>query len=161
MKALILYRSYHGNTKEVAEALGVRLKERGYEPVVQDVRQPLPDVRGFDIVLNGAPTRIKRANRQSMAVLRKLKSKGISSKPIAIFDTVAKIPTEPAELEKARAWLFPGAAGIMHKHAVDLGLNVYKETLRCEVNGMKGPLVDGAADKAKAFADDFAAFAHR
>jgi len=155
MKALILYRSFFGNTKLVAETIEGRLREKGYQTIVQDVRQKLPDLQQVDIVLNGAPTRIKRANRRSVAVLKKLKSRGISTKPVAIFDTCGIIPTDPAKYEEARPWLIPGAAGIMHKAAVDLGLNVFKDTLRCEVNGMKGPLVENATQKAIAFTDAF------
>lgn len=95
MKALILYRSFYGNTKSVAETIEGRLKEKGCQTIVQDVRQRLPDLHQIDIVLNGAPTRIKRANRRSVAVLKKLKSRGISSKPVAIFDTCGIIPTDP------------------------------------------------------------------
>ncbi len=153
MKALILYRSYHGNTRQVADAIGQRLKEKGCEPVIQDVRQKLPDLSGFDLVLNGSPTRIKRPNGRSLRVLGKLKARGISSKPIAIFDTCAIIPTTPEELAKSGEWIIPGAAGILHKAAKDLGLNVFAETLRCEVKELNGPLVENAIPKALAFAD--------
>lgn len=155
MEALILYRSFYGNTREVAETIGGRLKEKGYQTVVQDVRKKLPDLQQVDIVLNGAPTRIRRANRRSVAVLKKLKSMGISNKPIAIFDTCGRMPTDPAKYEEAKPWLIPGAAGIMHQAAAGLGLNVFKDTLRCEVDGMKGPLVENARQKAMAFTDAF------
>jgi flavodoxin len=155
VKALILYRSCHGNTRSAVETIEARLKEKGWQAIVRDVRQRLPDLQQIDIVLNGAPTRLKRVNRRSVAVLRKLKSKGLSDKPIAVFDTCAIIPTEPEKFEEAKPWLFPGAAGLLHKAAADLGLNVFKETLRCEVNGMKGPLVEGSRQKAIEFADAF------
>ncbi len=155
MTALVLYRSYYGNTKSVAEAMGARLREKGFETVIQDVRRTLPDVKHVDLVLNGAPTRIKRVNRRSRAVLRKLRARGLSTKPIAIFDTCGLIPTDPAKYEEAKPWLVPGAAGILHKEAADLGLNVFKDTLRCEVNGMKGPLAEGVREKARAFVDAF------
>lgn len=57
--------------------------------------------------------------------------------------------------EEAKPWLIPVAAGILQKAAADLGLNVFKDTLRCEVNGMKGPLVQDAKQKAIAFTDAF------
>jgi flavorubredoxin len=156
MRALVLYRTWYGNTKQVAEALARGLQSRGVETVVQDVRQALPDVQSIDMVLDGAPTRIARVNRHSRAVLRKLRARGFGSKPVAVFDTCAVIPTDPAKLKESERWLFPGAVGKLHAAAKDLGLNVYEKTLRCEVNGMEGPLVDGALEKAEAFARDFA-----
>jgi hypothetical protein len=161
MKALVLYRSYNGNTKQVADAIGRGLGDLGLESVVRDVRQKLPDLAQVDMVLNGAPTRFARVNRKSLGILRKLKAKGLARKPVALFDTCAVIPSNPVELEEARRWIIPGAAGIMHKAAVELGLNVHGETLRCEVSGMKGPLVEGALEKAAAFTRDFVAAARK
>jgi hypothetical protein len=40
--------------------------------------------------------------------------------------------------------------------AKEQGLNVYPETLRCEVQaGMKGPLAEGQLEKATAFTREF------
>jgi len=60
MRALILYRSYHGNTRQVAEAIEKRLKELGHGAAVQDLRAGLPDLAGIDCVFIGAPTRMAR-----------------------------------------------------------------------------------------------------
>ncbi len=161
MNALILYRSYYGNTRKVAEAIAERLKATGHNPIVQDVRQRLPELKAIDLVFDGAPTRIRRANRRSMVVLRRLKARGFGDRLVAIFDTCATLPADPKEQEEAKRWIIPGAAGLMHKAAQDARLNVYPDTLRCEVNGMKGPLVGGALEKAIAFADAVVAAAAR
>ena len=92
-----------------------------------------------------------RANRKAVNVLKRLKKKGFSDKPVAIFDTYGPIPTTPEELEKGKKWIYPGAAGIMQKVAKNRGLNVYPETLRCEVKEMKGPLADNALENAVSF----------
>ena len=159
MKALILYRSFNGNTKQVAEVMGRRLGTLGYEAAVQDVRARLPDLGQVDIVLNGAPTRMARVNRRSVSILRKLKAKGLADKPVAIFDTCALSPADPVEREKAQSWIVPGAAGIMRTAAERMGLNVYKDTLRCPVKGLRGPLVDDAIANAEAFVEAFVASA--
>ena len=36
-----------------------------------------------------------------------------------------------------------------------LGLNVYPDTLRCEVKGMKGPLAEDPHERARAFVKEF------
>jgi flavodoxin len=155
MKALILFRSFYGNTKQVAETMAQQVRALGHECTVQDVRQKLPDLHGIDFVYVGAPTRMARVNRKALRVLKRLKKKGVSDQAIAIFDTYGPVPTNPEELEKAKNWFYPGAAGIMQKVAKGQGLNVYSEVLRCEVKGMKGPLVDNAIDTAVAFTRGF------
>jgi hypothetical protein len=159
MKALVLYRSFNGNTKQVAEAIGQRLGTLGYDSVVQDVRARLPDLWQVDIVLNGAPTRMARVNRRSVSIFGKLRRKGLANKPIAIFDTCSPLPTDPAERAKAESWIVPGAAGIMHAAAAKAGLNVFKDTLRCPVKALRGPLVDDALEQAGGFVERFVASA--
>lgn len=157
MKALVLFRSYHGNTQLVAEGLKKELDVQGIETVVQDLRRRLPELGDIDFIVMGAPTRMARVNRKALRVLKQLRKKGFLEKPVAIFDTYGPVPTKPEELEKGKKWLYPGAAGIMQNMAKTLGLNVYSETLRCEVKGMKGPLAAGELEKAAAFAKKFLA----
>jgi flavodoxin len=155
MKALILYRSYHGNTKQVADAMAKELAVEGIESVVQDLRRRLPDLSHFDFVLIGSPTRMARVNRKARRVLKRIRKRGFAEKSIAVFDTYGPVPTDPEELEKGKKWLYPGAAGILHRLAETMGLNVYPKTLRCEVTGLKGPLKDNELEKAASFAKDF------
>lgn len=155
MKALLLYRSFHGNTKLVAEAMAREIAALGHETVVQDLRQRLPDLGTFTCALVGAPTRMARVNGRALGVLKKLGKRGFAGKPVAIFDTYGPVPTDPEALEKGKKWLSPGAAGIMEKTAKDQGLKVYDKTLRCLVAGINGPLAEHELEKAAAFAREF------
>jgi len=156
MKGLILFRSHYGNTKRVAEGIAEQITSMGHEAVVQDVRQKLPDLQGFDFVMVGSPTRFARADGKASGALKQLRKKGFTGKPVAVFDTYGPVPTDPKELEKSRKWLYPGAAGKMQKLAEEQGLNVYPETLRCEVQGnMKGPLAEHQLEKAALFTKTF------
>jgi hypothetical protein len=156
MKGLVLFRSHYGNTKQVAESIAQQMTALGQEAIVQDLRQKLPDLQGLDFVMIGAPTRFARVTGKALRVLKQLRKKGFTEKPVAIFDTYGPVPTDPKELEKGRKWLYPGAAGIMQKVAKEQGLNVYPETLRCEVQGgLKGPLADHQLEKAAAFTKEF------
>ncbi|HUI70513.1 MAG TPA: flavodoxin domain-containing protein [Spirochaetia bacterium] len=156
MKALILYRTYYGNTKIVAETIAHELTGLGYETTVQDLRGRLPNLESFTCAVVGAPTRMARVTRKALRVLRKLGRRGFGVKPVAIFDTYGPVPTGSEELEKAKRWIWPGAAGIMEKTAKDRGLNVFAKTLRCEVAGLKGPLAEHEKEKASVFAREFA-----
>jgi hypothetical protein len=160
MNALVLYRSFYGNTKSVADAIAQKLGELGWQAEVRDVRQKLPDLARTDLLFIGAPTRIKRVGGKPLRVIRALRKKGFADRTVAIFDTCGVIPTTPEELAKSREWLIPGAAGIMHRTATEQGLKVFAETLRCEVQGLKGPLVSDALEKARRFAGSVAAAAH-
>jgi len=155
MKALVLFRSHYGNTKQIAEGIAKELGTQDIETIVQDLRRKLPDLNDIDVSLIGAPTRMARVNRKALRVLKRLRKKGFTKKPVAIFDTFGPIPKTPEEMEKAKKWLYPGAAGLMQKAAKTLGLNVYAETLRCEVLGMKGPLAENELEKAAAFTKKF------
>ena len=155
MKALVLFRSYHGNTKQIAEVIAKELGTQGIVTIVQDLRRKLPDLSNFDFVWIGSPTRMARVNRKALRVLKRIRKKGFTEKPVAIFDTYGPVPTKPEEMEKTKKWLYPGAAGILQKVAKAQGLNVYAKTLRCEVQGMKGPLADNELEKAAFFTKEF------
>jgi flavodoxin len=155
VQALILFRSHYGNTRKVAEALAAELTALGHGSVVHDLRRKLPDPEGVDLVFIGAPTRMAKVTRRALRVLKRLGKRGFSRKPIAIFDTYGPLPAKPEDLEKGRKWLYPGAAGIMQNAARTIGLNVYPDTLRSEVKGMKGPLAEDALDRARAFVKEF------
>ncbi len=157
MKGLILFRSHYGNTKQVAEAIAGQISVLGHESVVQDLRRRLPDLQSFDFILIGAPTRMARVTRKAVRALKRLRKRCLGDKPLAVFDTYGPVPSEPRELEKAKKWLYPGAAGILQTAAKAQGLNVYPNALRCEVAGMKGPLKDKELDRAAAFAKEFLA----
>jgi flavodoxin len=158
MKGLILFRSHYGNTKQVADSLAGQISALGHEASVQDLRQKLPDLQDFDFIMIGAPTRFAKVTGKALSVIKQLHKKGVGGKPVAIFDTYGPVPKDPVELEKGKKWLYPGAAGKMLKEAQDRGLNVYPETLRCEVQGgLKGPLAEGQLEKANAFAKEFLA----
>ena len=155
MKGLILYRSHYGNTKQVGDMVAQQLLALGHQTTVQDVRQKLPELKEFDFVFVGSPTRFGGPSWQAKSVLKKLKKKDWGQKTVVIFDTLGIIPTNPEELEKSKKYIFPGAAGILQNIAKEQGLNVYPETLRCEVNGAKGPLVESYAEKVKEFTKKF------
>lgn len=155
MKSLILFRSHYGNTKQVAEAMAKEFGAHGGETIVADLRRRLPDLRDVDVVLVGAPTRMARVTWKALRTLKRLRKRGFTQRSVVIFDTYGPIPTDPEQLKKEEKWLTPGAAGIMHRTAKSLGLNVYPEAGRFEVSGTKGPLKDHELEKAAAFAKAF------
>jgi hypothetical protein len=157
MRALILYRSYYGNTRQVAEEIERSLRGLGHGAAVQDLRSRLPELAGVDFVFVGAPTRMARVTGRAKGALRGLKARGLGRKPLAVFDTYGPVPKTPEEMAKAERWMNPGAAGILANTASQLGLNVHPQTLRCEVQGLKGPLAKGELGKVAPFVKSFVA----
>ena len=155
MKGLVVYQSYYGNTKQVAEAVADECRKSGHSAEAQEVKAKLPDPKAFDFVFVGAPTRMGRGGGKVKRVLKRLVKRGCTKNPVVIFDTCAVLPADPKEREKSLPWVEPGAAGRLHALALRLGLNVYPKTLRCEVTGMKGPLGAQELEKARAFAREF------
>jgi len=157
MKALILYRSHYGNTKQVADEIVRQVVASGHDATAHRLRRRLPRPAGFDFVFVGSPTRMARASWRMMRALRRLRWKKIGRKPLAVFDTYGPVPSDPEEVKENEKWLYPGAAGRLAERARELGLNVYPEVLRCEVQGMKGPLKAGELEKVAPFVREFIA----
>ena len=100
MKALILFRSFHGNTKQAAEAMSRGIASLGHEATLHDLRRRFPDLAGIRCVLIGAPTRMGRVTRRAYRALKRLRKKGIGERPVAVFDTYGPVPTDAEELKK-------------------------------------------------------------
>lgn len=155
MKGLVLYRSYYGNTKLVAEALANEIVKLGHQAEVRDLRLRLPDMKDIDWAVIGTPTRMGRATWKARWALHRLRRQGFGKKLLGIFDTYGPLPVDAAKLEGDRKWFYPGAVGMLQAKAKKLGLNVYPEVLRCQVKEMRGPLKEGEAEKAAQFAREF------
>src|SRR5512142_2782486 len=57
MKALVVYESWFGNTRRIAEEVAAALGEEGEVDVVS-VDDPLPSLHGVDLIVLGAPTHV-------------------------------------------------------------------------------------------------------
>ncbi len=158
MKGLILFRSFFGNTKQVAEHMAQTLNGLGHQAVAQDFGEKLPNLAEVDFIIVGAPTRMAGVTGKATGAIKQLK-KAKFTKSVAIFDLYGPIPKDPLEYEKGKHWLIPGALGKMMAEAKKQGLNLYPETLRIEVAELKGPLVEGELDKAAGWARGFTAWA--
>jgi hypothetical protein len=57
MRSLVVYESWFGNTRRVAEEIGEALASEGEAEVVSLVEEP-PALGGFDLLVVGAPTQV-------------------------------------------------------------------------------------------------------
>ena len=70
-RALIIYSSSHGQTREVAQRIAGRLRERAFTVVISDTGQPvhLPPPAGFDLVIIGSRIQFGRHSSSVIAYL--------------------------------------------------------------------------------------------
>jgi len=91
MKTLVLYESQHGNTKQIADTIGMQLLGEGPVRVI-----PIQDysphfLTGTDLVLVGGPTRAHGATPAMRQFLSRIQSEPARIRAIA-FDTRIKGP---------------------------------------------------------------------
>jgi Flavodoxin domain len=154
MRALVVYESWFGNTRQVAERIASALAEEGEVELVS-VDDPVPSFQHVDLVVLGAPTHVHglsgdRSRRGAIEQRGEAGEIGIGARGwidrlplagatrVAVFDTRARKP----------AWLVGSAA---HGMAARLRKRGYRLALEPEsffVRGTPGPLEEGELERA-------------
>ena len=155
MRSLVVYESWFGNTRRVAEEIADVLAVEG-EVEVLSVDDPLPSLEGIDLIVLGAPTHVHglSSGRSREAALEQGRQGGrpgigirgwIDQLPddcgvkIAVFDTRAQKP----------AWLVGSAAHGMARRLRRRGCPPVLEPQSFFVLGTPGPLEEGELERAK------------
>ena len=160
MRGLIAYDSYFGNSAQVAAAIADELRAAGHEVRLVNLHREKVAVRTLaaetDFLVLGGPTRMKHMSRRARGFAKKLDAKAWAGKPALVYDTYGPLDPDPAKNEGS-PWMYPGGVAELRNMLTERGLTVPPDELRCLVSAMKGPLVDGALDEARAAARSFAA----
>lgn len=155
MKAVVVYDSYYGNTKMVAEAITEQLKAEGHEAELRSIRQHYPAPPQGDILFLGSPVRLGSVSRRTKQYAQKLDTNAWKDKPIVVFTTTLMLPENATEAQKQSQDKFDRGAGRkLRDLARSRGLIAVEDCLWVEVKGMKGPLVETGVEKTKQFARD-------
>lgn len=155
MRGVVVYDSYYGNTKKVAEAIAEQIKSEGHEVDLRSLREKYDKQAQGDFIFIGSPTRMGKMTRRAKGFVKKMDMESWKEKPVVTFDTIMPMPEDEKEREKARKWIENGAAPKLSALAKNMGLATYSPPLRVEVTGIKGPLSEGALDKAKGYTNEF------
>lgn len=156
MKGVVVYDTYYGNTKRVAEAIAEQIKAEGHEAELRNVREKYPAPPSGDFMFVGSPIRFAKVTGRTSRFVKKMDRESWRNKPMAVFVTVAPPPENAPEKEKASAekWVYSGGPKLRDL-AKDRGLNVVDKVLHVSVKDMKGPLADNAVEQTKEYVHEF------
>jgi menaquinone-dependent protoporphyrinogen oxidase len=100
MKALVVYGTRGGATKDIADEIGKVLGEQGYAVTVRDARKTRGlDVNGFDLVLVGSSVWATMWKWQANRFLKR-NAKELAGKKVALFSS-GLLGNDPAKKDEA------------------------------------------------------------
>ena len=152
MKGLVVFDSYFGNTKMVAEAIAEQIRSEGHEAVVVSAREGKAWELTADFLFVGSPTRIGKPSHSVRKFVKKLDEVQWSGKPMAAFDTYMVPESQDPRVKR---WTEYGAGYFIHDMLKERGFDVRSPPLKCIVTESEGPLAPDALGKAKQYTHEF------
>jgi flavodoxin len=148
MNALVIYDSVFGNTEKIAQAIAAALGTQAV-PVSQAEADQL---RGFDLLVVGSPTRGFRPTEGIAKLLNGLPKNHLAGMRVAAFDT--RIVLETIDSKALRFLVDKGgyAASTIAKALEKKGGQLAAPPEGFFVTGEQGPLRDGELQRAAAWA---------
>ena len=137
MSALIVYDSVHGNTEQIAQAIGDAIA--GEVHVLRPTQVDPSELRSFDLVIVGAPTYGGRPRQPIQDFLRQVPASGLQGVGVAAFDT--RIPAKWVRI-------FGFAAPKIARRLEKLGGTLVGLAEGFFVRDTEGPLVEGELERA-------------
>jgi flavodoxin I len=155
MKVLVIYDSYFGNTRQVAETVAGALCEAYPLAAVDVVRAQdatAEHLRGVDLLVVGSPTRAFRPSPGISAFLKQLSPTQLKGVKAAAFDTRINPADTKSAFLKLMVSLFGYAAPIIEKQLARKGVELAGPAEGFEVGDTEGPLKDGELARAGVWA---------
>lgn len=152
VRGLVVYDSYYGNTKLVAEAIARELEAKGHESELRNVRDKYSTPPQGDILFLGSPVRMGSTTKRVKKYAEKLDKSLWSEKPLVVFTTILALPEDPKpEQVESRDKYDTTAGRKLADHAREEGLNALEEQLCVDVQGLRGPLVEEGLEQTRQF----------
>ena len=153
MKALVVYDSEFGNTKQVAMAIGGVFGSQDEVEVLRVGEVKVDQIKGIDYLIVGSPTQRFRPTPATSDFLKQIPTAGLEGISAAAFDT--RLTIEEIEETGVLAFfvrIFGYAAQPIGKGLNKKGAELVISPEGFFVEGVKGPLVEGEIDRAEAWA---------
>lgn len=142
MKVMVIYESAYGNTEQIARAIASTLGTPDDVEVIRAGSVDPENLRGYEMVVIGAPTYGGRPMPPVQEFLNKIPENVIKGVKIAAFDT--RIPTKIVGI-------FGYAAGKIANNLKRKGAIPVMAPEGFFVKGSKGPLKEGELERAAAW----------
>lgn len=138
MKVLVIYDSFYGNTKKVAEAVGSSFKPAAKVISVEEIQMDM--VKNADFLVVGSPIFGWQPSERTSQFLNNLENNCLVGKKAASFDTRLKLFLHGEAAIKIANTLKKAGAEIIGKPGAFF------------VKTKEGPMIDGEIEKAKEWA---------
>jgi len=144
IKGIVVFDTFYGNTKTIAETISETLKESGIAVdifYVKDVKKL--SAKYYDFLVFGSPTKFGTMSFTVKRFLGKVRNKEWMNKPFAAFDTENSENIERKE-------------GSAAEKLGERQMNQLPLILKAVVLGWKGPLQEGEIERTKEYARELA-----
>lgn len=167
MKALIIYESIFGNTRDVAEAVAAGLRARPEFAAVElvEVGEAPASLDGVDLLVIGGPVHAWSMTRESTREGAREEAKAMDREPVSkgegIRDWLDRLPksegrTRGAAFDTALhlGWMPSGsAAKPAGRRLRKRGIELVADPIHFFVADKAGPMVEGELERAEAWAE--------
>jgi flavodoxin len=153
MKAMVVYDSMYGNTKQIAEAIGPALGSPGEVEIVRASEARPGQLTGLSLLVVGSPTQKFRPLGSVSSFLKSIPPDGLQGVKVAAFDT--RFPPEAVDKVRILAFfvnIFGYAAEPIAKRLQSKGGALAIPPAWFYVSDTQGPLVEGELERAAAWA---------
>ena len=152
MRVIVVYDSWYGDTRKVAEEIARGIAATlGVDPAVVEVDHAVPaGLRAADLVVVGTPNHFGGPTRKILLLVRGLRAGGRLGGMVAVFDTCFAGEAGKAAEKLARRFEDLQGPGVPPP-----------SELSCLVDGMRGPVHDGELVRARQYGVDLALLLRR
>jgi flavodoxin len=148
MKALVIYESMYGNTKEIATAIATAL-----DADILKADQATPEnLSGIDLLVIGSPTHGFRPTEDTSRFIKLLSKDHLAGIRLAAFDTRAKLDTIKSTILRFMVDKGGYAAPKIAKTLAKKGTKLIADPEGFFVLDTEGPLQDGEVERAAQWA---------
>ena len=151
MKALVVYDSFFGNTKQVALAIGDGLASEGNCETLHVSDVTLEHLKGLDVLIVGSPTRAFRPTKPITDFLNSIPRDGLKGIKVAAFDTRISTADVRSRFLKTMVGLFGYAAKPIEDKLAKKGGTLIAQPEGFFVKGSEGPLKDNELQRTSAW----------
>lgn len=151
MKALVVYDSFFGNTKQVALAIGNAIGSQGNVKTLHVSDAKPEHLKGLDVLIVGSPTRAFRPTKPIIGFLNSIPQDGLKGIKVAAFDTRVSTKDVQSRFLDMMMRLFGYAAEPIADRLKKKGGALIAQPEGFFVKDSEGPLKDNELERASSW----------